>query len=97
MNTGKILMAIGATIGLLSSTAAMAAQGRSSSTSGAQSLAVAPVHGVRGARSLRNASKQSDGSTPTGAYVAAGLAAAIVVAGVVVAASDNNNKPSSNG
>ena len=49
MNTGKILMAIGATIGLLSSTAAMAAQGRSSSTSGAQSLAVAPVHGVRGA------------------------------------------------
>ena len=98
MKTGKILMAIGATIGLLSSTAAMAAETRSSAAlPSSQSLATAPVHGVRQGATLRNASMQSDDSASTGAYVAAGLAAAIVIAGVVVAVSDNNNKPSSNG
>lgn len=92
MKTGKILMAMGAVIGLVSSTAAMAAQTRSGSAlPSSQSLATAPIHGVRHAATLRNASMQSDSSASTGAYVAAGLAAAIVIAGVVVAVSDNNN------
>ena len=84
MKVAKVLMGVGAAVGLLSSTVAMAAQPS------------APTNGVRQSSSLGHASKQSDEST-SGTYIVAGLAAAAVIAGIVVVASDNNNKSDSNG
>jgi len=87
-----------ATIGLLSSTAAMASETRSATAlPSSQSVATAPVHGVRHASALRGVSMQSDASSSSGAYIAGGLAAAIVIAGIVVVASDDDNGPDSNG
>jgi hypothetical protein len=89
MNVGKVILGMGAAVGLMSSTVAMAA------TPGAASaLSVshnAPVAGVRNAASLKHKSKQSEGTT-AGTYVVGGLAAAAVIAGIVVVASDNGNK-----
>lgn len=99
MNIGKAILGTAATLGLLSSTAAMAAETRSGAAlPSSQSITTAPVHGVRHASALSGASNQSDGGMSSGAYIAAGLAAAIVIAGVVVAVSNNdNNRPASNG
>jgi len=91
MNVGKVILGVGAAVGLMSSTVAMAATTRSSA---ALPTAQAPVNGVRAATALKRKSNQSDGSS-TGTYVVGGLAAAAVIAGIVVVASDDNNKSSS--
>lgn len=97
MNVGKVLMGVGGVVGLLSSTVAMAAETRSSSAlPSSQSVATAPVSGVRHSTALSSASSQSDGSM-AGTYIVGGLAAAAVIAGIIVVASDNNNGAKSGG
>jgi hypothetical protein len=91
MNVGKVILGLGATVGLMSSTVAMAATTRSSA---ALPSAQAPVNGLRTAAVLKHKSNQSDESA-TGTYVVGGLAAAAVIAGIVVVASDKDNKKSS--
>jgi len=94
MNVGKVLLGMGATVGLLSSTVAMAAT-HSTANSSVQN---APVTGIRALAPLKHKSAQSDEGSATGTYVVGGLAAAAVIAGIVVVATDNNNKsPSSPG
>ncbi|TPG37971.1 hypothetical protein EAH79_16950 [Sphingomonas koreensis] len=88
MNVGKVILGVGAAVGLMSSTVAMAATTRSSA---ALPTVKAPISGVRTATTLKKKSSQSDESM-TGTYVVGGLAAAAVIAGIVVVASDNNNK-----
>lgn len=85
MSVGKVLMGLGAAVGMLSSTVAMAATTQS---------AKAPVSGVRSAAPMHKKSSQSEESA-TGTYIVGGLAAAAVIAGVVVIASDKSNKSSS--
>ena len=93
MNVGKVIMGMGAAVGLLSSTVAMAA-----THSANASVQSAPVSGIRALAPLKHKSSQSDEGSATGTYVVGGLAAAAVIAGIVVVASDNNNKsPSSPG
>jgi hypothetical protein len=90
MKLGAITMGAAAMAGLLAPTMATAAETRSP--------AVAPVSGVRSATPLRHSSKQSEDSSSTGMYVAAGLAAAVVVGGVIVAVShDRHPSPASPG
>lgn len=84
MNVGKVLMGLGAAVGMLSSTVAMAAPTRSAA-------ALAPVNGVRSAAPMHKKSSQADESA-TGTYIVGGLAAAAVIAGIVVIASDKSNK-----
>jgi hypothetical protein len=91
MNVGKVLMGVGATVGLLSSTVAMAATTRSADALPSVQTAVAPVNGLRTATTLRHKSSQSDESSTAGTYIVGGLAAAAVIAGIVVVASDDNN------
>lgn len=93
MNVGKVLMGMGAAVGILSSTVAMAATTRSANA--LPSVQTAPVNGLRAAPALRHKSSQSD--SKTGTYVVGGLAAAAVIAGIIVVASDDDNNPSSNG
>jgi len=93
MNVGKVLMGMGAAVGMLSSTVAMAATSHSAAALGVHK---APVNGVRSAATLKHKSSQSDESM-TGTYIVGGLAAAAVIAGVVVIASDDSNGPSSAG
>jgi len=88
MNVGKVILGVGATVGLLTSTVAMAATTRSANA--LPKVGNAPIAGLRTAAPLKRKSNQSDGSM-TGTYVVGGLAAAAVIAGVVVVASDNNN------
>jgi len=92
MNVGKVILGLGAAVGLMSSTVAMAATTRSSAA--LPSVQKAPVNGLRAATALKKKSNQADESA-TGTYVVGGLAAAAVIAGIVVVASDDNNKSSS--
>jgi hypothetical protein len=88
MNIGKVLMGMGAAVGLLSSTVAMAATTRSANA--LPTAQKAPVNGLRTAATLRHKSKQS-GEGAAGTYIVGGLAAAAVIAGIVVVASDDDN------
>ena len=92
MNVGKILLGMGAAVGMLSSTVAMAATTRSADA--LPSAQKAPVNGLRSAATLHRKSSQSDGSA-AGTYIVGGLAAAAVIAGIVVVASDDNNNSGS--
>jgi len=87
-------MGVGAAVGMLSSTVAMAATTRSANALPSVQSAVAPVNGLRTATTLRHKSSQSDESS-AGTYIVGGLAAAAVIAGIVVVASDDNNKKGS--
>jgi hypothetical protein len=96
MNVGKVILGMGAAVGLLTSTVAMAATTRSASALPSVQNA-APVTGLRTATALKHKSNQSEG-TAVGTYVVGGLAAAAVIAGIIVVASDDDNKsPSSPG
>ena len=90
MNVGKVIMGMGAAVGLLSSTVAMAATTRSAAA--LPSVQNAPVTGLRTMAPLKRKSSQSDEGSAAGTYIVGGLAAAAVIAGIVVVASDNNNK-----
>jgi len=88
MKVGKVLLGMGAAMGLLSSTVAMAATTRSAAAiPGVQKL---PTQGVRTVAPIKRKSAQSDESA-TGTYIVGGLAAAAVIAGIVVVASDDDN------
>ena len=84
MKVGKVVLGVGAAVGMLASTVAMAATH-------------APVNGVRAAAPAKHKSHQAEEGSAAGTYIVGGLAAAAVIAGVVVVASDNSNDSSSNG
>jgi hypothetical protein len=99
MNVGKVLMGASVVVGLMSSSAAMAADTRASAALPSVHASMAPVAGMRRAKVLKKVNAQDDAASGpgVGVYVVGGLAAAAIAGGIVAATSGGSDHSASPG